>query len=317
MMNFSKKGVLDAMLNCGDLLEISNNVEHLQYWLNYYSSKGKDVKTFFARGNHDDGINTFPSPDYKCTYDQLITQLQWFKSTSKNGKQKMSFNSVQHSPDGVYGYYDFEDKKIRIICLDILDYPIEEDGDGYQKWNAQTWWGLSDYQLRWFSNEALNLSAKQNKEEWAVICMCHLAGSSSFPNSSGRNLANAQTILKAFKNGTSVSVTEEISGATLSCDYSLQGSIDVIGWFAGHLHIDGYGVPTGLNYEVLTVTTPCYEKQRYTLSGWGSEITTNIPATRNINTIQETAFDIVVVNKKTKTVKLVRYGAGQDREYNY
>ena len=83
-----------------------------------------------------------------------------------------------------------------------------------------------------------------------------------------------------------------------------ESAADIIAVFTGHMHLDN--VVTGdLPCPVLTVT--CASNTPYD----GTE------ADRVAGTDQETALDVVTINKETRTINCTRVGAGSDREISY
>ena len=112
-------------------------------------------------------------------------------------------------------------------------------------------------------------------------------------------------ILRAYQNktGFSGSVTDTPVGAiTASANFSgYRGSL--IGCFSGHTHTDylvdvGFKAVTTAN-DSITVAESDYAPAKE----------------RGTNT--EQVIDFICVNKRTRTVNLVRLGAGSDRAFNY
>ena len=101
-------------------------------------------------------------------------------------------------------------------------------------------------------------------------------------------------IINAYQNGTSYTASSNSGDFpyNINVDYSGQNGkvIDI----AGHHHTDNTGTYENIPY-ILTTTG------RYT------ERENDLP----------TAFDIITIDTKNRTIKLNRYGYGNNRELNY
>lgn len=133
-----------------------------------------------------------------------------------------------------YGYMDFPNQKVRIICLNTNQGP--ED----------VICGMSNDQLKWFAEVALDMSGKT---DWSVITMGHHPLSYSAVSL----FRYAVETLKAFINGENFSF-ETNDKFTFGLDYS-DKSCQYVGHFHGHAH----------TYTILPI-------QRYVSSGVYEEI---------------------------------------------
>ena len=83
----------------------------------------------------------------------------------------------------------------------------------------------------------------------------------------------------------------------------METALDVIAAFGGHAHIDySFNTPGGIP----VILTTC-----------DSDIQESGGLTRTRGTTTEQAFDVVLINYDTRTIKLVRVGAGSDRTFTY
>lgn len=180
----------------------------------------------------------------------------------------------------IYGYRDFESHKIRVIYLNTAD------GGSCN---------VSTAQLDWLETVALNLP----NDDWLPIVLSH------HPlNWSG--MSGVLNILNAYK-GTGKSIIH----------------------FHGHIHnfrielMGTNGVPSA------TIPNGCFGRNNEygTYSGYSDEIHANFGDTdengnqrqfnKTAGTAEETAFNVVVVDRKNRKVHCFNYGAGIDRVIDY
>ena len=178
-----------------------------------------------------------------------------------------------------YYYRDDVKNKIRYICLDTQDTGNPKDsGDGTILQPRQYTRMVSQNQIDWFSDVALNVD-----NEWSVIVFAHHNLFSDGIVGSESDVVNGSTIwnkLVQFKN----------NGGTVIC------------WMNGHVHFDNLIKKDGIN--IVTVLNN-------DMSVWSSA------PTKTKGTTSELAFDVAVVDKDSRTVKLHRIGAGVDRHFSY
>jgi hypothetical protein len=178
-----------------------------------------------------------------------------------------------------YGYYDVDALKIRVIILDILD---NDDVSG----RVITDMGYSAEQVAWVRDVALDT-------EYQVIFLSHTSVSSEF------NFNTVQLI-----NGVEL---RNVIEAFIANDGT------VVGMFHGHTHWDYIGKHSNTNgfYEVSTGTASCYTSGATTFPSGAS-----VPS-RAANTVTQELWDLVIVKPISRTVKMIRFGAGEDREFSY
>ena len=165
----------------------------------------------------------------------------------------------------------------------------------------------------------INSALKSTPIGYHVAVFVHNAG--IFSDVYGTTVDNFQMegrdcfykMLYAFSTGGSVNETYSYTyngqtyTVTLSEDYS---SIHrpVVGVFAGHLHCDELFTFEGIN---ICITTSGM------LNGYidtGSSLTSD---GRQAETDEETAIDVIAINKNKKEVRLFRCGYGNDRSFSY
>ncbi len=90
---------------------------------------------------------------------------------------------------------------------------------------------------------------------------------------------------------------------------------ELVGLFAGHMHNDyRYLKADGFGCDITAI---CADGRGLDNRSYNNAQTYPEFGGRAIGTVYEQSFDVVIVNKATKTVKCVRVGAGYDREFKY
>lgn len=245
----------------------------------------------YTMANHDENSIHYTMAD-------LIHPSEMYSSAFKYLEEKVIFNS--NDEDKRYYYKDNKAQKIRYISLNCIDVPYIEQG-GRLKYAGQHTYAFRQKQLSWLANEALNF----NEEGWSVVVFTHVPPSPV--NGSDNEIKNkevALNILKAFKNGTSYSSTQTTGdfAQNISVDFSTRQTGDVLMWLAGHVHMDNIKVDT----EIPIVTTVCNHPSKW-----------DTAPDRNIGTVTEECLDVICVDKNTRTIDLIRIGAGEDRQFTY
>lgn len=152
-------------------------------------------------------------------------------------------------------------------------------------------------QIAWIKNTALALP----DTSWAVVFFSHHPISNIYT----AGLSNASEVIAAVKSK----------------------SVEVIGWYSGHVHRDrmnaylmtggndtteGTATSTALGFTQVTITSDntsiAYKNDD------GTDSSTKHPTG---NDDQSHAIDFVTINKTTRTVNLTRLGIGSDRSYTY
>lgn len=264
-------------------------------------------------GNHD---GTFGEADESGLYyqRQLPPEEMFYEYFSE---QALDFRRV-FSQDGTYFYIDTP-QKVRFICLNThyVGDAYEIDDNGFAVFDRFNTACMGQKQYDWLINEALKLPS----DEWQCIISSHVApvvgqnltipsGSNPAYNYSSlfKDKDILANVLKAYVSKTTY--TGSFTGGTngwnnvnVSCDFTnYKGSI--ICYLAGHWHRD-LTENKSLNGVPIILITSAKDDRDTSLSP------------RTDGTDQETAFDVVVVNRQTRKIHCIRCGAGEDRTITY
>lgn len=297
----------DALIALGDNINGDEPTGRLNMTLTHVRAmlQTKYIRTamFMIRGNHDNGAghqNTEGKSADEVLDDNAI----------KNGfGTKLNYYDEVRDGDSLYFFKDFPDKKVRIIGLDSNDIPLEKkDSNGNYAYATNTA-GFRAQQLNWFANKALMLP----DNTWQVVVFFHIP----FPNAFGqwaedntfKNYHHAIAILNAFKNGTSVNINDtsnpDFTITGLQADYSKQGQGTLIAVVNGHLHRDDQDTSILNGTPIIEVTTSA------------SFVSSVVNDSKQRNTNDEDAWDIISINTKERKIHCYRFGRGSDRDFTY
>lgn len=254
-------------------------------------------------GNHDG----YWSPSSGVKYHQSWEQIYNLFFRSQSLAQNRDFGG-----DGSYFYVEDSASRVRFIVLNSMwsAFSIGTDGtmtnaDGY---------GFGQEQADWLMNTALHF----DEPGWAVALFSH-APITNDGHSALRDARIIQGILTAFAGGTTyegayLSTTNAGHSVSVSADFSESIPADLIGWFAGHVHVDTIGCVDSTTSSATPVTLPFYT---VTITSDADLDYGESPAVRDPEGDTSHAIDFVTVNRRTHTVYLTRLGVGSDRSFVY
>lgn len=252
-----------------------------------------------ALGNHD-GCYGDSSGYYKKQYTPERLWQMYFRGQALDSRRVFS-------EDGTYFYVDNKAQKTRFIILNSQfggEYSADENG-----WAVNNRFAVSCYgqeQLDWLANVALNMPKgygavivshvppkmlySTNSEPYTVDC-AQLCG-----------IINAYNKKSSFK-GSYTAGVNGWSNSTVNVDFS-NAKGEIIAMFTGHIHQD-------------SIDTTTLECPLITIISAGASVNYGEAPERKFGTDTETSFDVVTINRKSRTIYLTRVGAGEDRIVKY
>lgn len=302
---------LDFCANLGDISWGASNVSTIDDSLNetlqanqWLAEAFKGVQHFRVSGNHDPLTYNYELNNGYLTPAMLHGLIS-------------NYNEGAVIPNGYGGwcYKDFEEKKLRVICLNTADMSgldITENTEPLR---------ISGEQLKWFA-ETLDLSAKEDASEWGIIFLSH------HPMDWGSDAFAVANCMQAYLEGKKYEVTRH--GVKVSYDYAGKNQAKIIAQFHGHVHnfkVDNIrylkdGVVTPTNIKRIAIPNACFSRSNecgrngITEVGdveYGESETYN----KTAGTANDTAFCVVSIDLDEEVVHAFCYGAGYDREIYY
>ena len=203
-----------------------------------------------------------------------------------------------------YCYMDLEFEKLRVICLNT------SDTYGTELSPAAETAVIGSEQLAWFCR-ALDLSAKSDCTDWGIVIIGH------HPINMVNKFPLTEYVIDRFLKGKDINVVMSDS-AQIIYTFSGKKTAKLLGQFHGHLH--NYRVNFITDKKIPIVAIPnaslddnnFYADPSYTNdenADYAEEKTFN----KKPNSATDTAFCVIVLNKKTGLINALHYGAGKDR----
>ena len=262
---------------------LQSQIEEISKWLD---TNFRGLPQFRTVGNHDTGeYSTLLGHEY--LYNAIM---------SKN--EGATYGSSTYG----YCYRDFNDKKVRVICLNTSEGETEN--------GSSSSYVVSDAQRLWFAQTLYEVGSKSDASEWSIIVLGHysLDFGGAYP------LSN---IVYAYVTGGNT--TE--NGTTIN--FNGHNAASFIADFHGHTHcfkVDNLyrvvsNVGTAFDAKKICIPNVSYYRNNYygDTSFYGFTYSDSITYDKTINTGKDTAFTVNVVDLDEKIVYSYCYGAGIDR----
>ncbi len=285
----TKRVPCEFVAHTGDIVDGLTTVEDGLKVLSKFNDRlqESDCPVFYVKGNHDDN----------CLYarKQMTSGLgkgEDYILTSQLYARTNAFHQYARHNDDMYFYYDDEESNVRSIFLNSYDYTEECDENGIRMEDAHTEKVFRQEQLDWLEQDALNFTNKEAPEEWGVILFSH-----EYLH------ANVYRILGDFQKGLH--------------RFADQGKGEVIAWFVGDDHLDmlsrfNWVYDAGFSTTRLTALNASTGYDNYDKATTDNKML--CPPRKVVDTENETAFDLVSIDRENHLIYLTRYGA---RSYAY
>lgn len=302
MKEVAKKIHFDANISLGDLTDqkvgdisrfeaygIIDNTDPSKLntifykWLDSAMDKLASVHPNFIYipGNHDDNryINKDVVNAETSAYDYSPGEMYSYYTQRSQLRRVPNMNN-----NGLDYYIDFPDFKIRMFCLDANYYydSTHTSPHGYKNcW----WYGFQDETASWMDTQ---LSLVPN--DWSVLVCSHLSPvkENNADNTTYVNMSSIRNSIQSF----------------------IDNGGNYIATFYGHSHVDWATTSPWL--EISFDCQKCINN------------TPNLPnmsgathATRTSGTATEDCWNVVIVQPNSRKIKVIRFGAGNDREFSY
>lgn len=245
-----------------------------------------------ALGNHDGCYG-----DSSCSYEKQFSPERIWQEYFR--KQALDSRRV-FSEDGTYFYVDNAAQKVRFIVLNSQfagEYLVDENGVAVNNRFDTSCYGQE--QLDWLAYVALDMP-----EGYGAVIMSHVPPNVTYTVDKVQLIG----IINAYcrRSTYSGSYTDGVDGWTnnsVDVDFT-EAKGEIIAMFAGHVHQD-------------TVDTTTLECPLITIISAGASVNFGESPEREFGTDTETSFDVVTINRETRTIYCTRVGVGEDREIKY
>jgi hypothetical protein len=200
--------------------------------------------------------------------------------------------------DKAYNFMDFPEKKIRLITLDTNDFnEVISNGKYVYHTGKGQGFALREAQLK-FLYDAL----KSAPVDYHVVIMAHAPLS---VNGEDKMLNNdlLRRIMNAYKEGTNITIESSEAGhevSTMTVDFSERGPGILVGYFAGHWHVQATYDSNFICKEVLSDT-----------AGVGSD------KPEYVGTETEDSFSVFEIDTEKRTCRTRGIGRTKDDIFSY
>ena len=296
----------DFIANLGDNcwengIDTDNAFIGAQFSINACKPAFERLEHFSLLGNHDRSEST------QKQYDLIGV---W------NNFDAWGFTKIRG-----FGYKDFADKKVRVICLNTTDYLNITGGNALS-------YDQKDFLLR-----ALDLSAKYDAADWQILLLSHIP--LDWNGGDYGYYADLQTILNAYEDGTTANITVNSSYAKnetpsnyatynsgkLTYNYAGKNLAKVIANIHGHVHTNK--VSKVLNTDIARIATantnPNLNKAD-SYAEYGDYSISSTEAAKIVKvagTAKDTSATFYCIDLDEQTIYAYGYGADIDRTIIY
>lgn len=259
------------------------------------------LKYFPANGNHDDNSLWDEYLENEKAVNHCTTQELYNIFYSHLPKLGANIKGE----DTLYYYYDDDAASVRYIFLDTSDIPTVYTETGAIKYTKQHNFGISQAQIDWLINTALN-----TKENTDIVIFAHNAFFPSYYKKTPQEVCEDATyhdtksirvlneIFEAYNQKTSIckEYEEKIFKVCANADFSkCNGNIKCV--MLGHWHKDIIEKSqSGIPY-IYSDCTMMYNYETPRVDG----------------DISELLFNIVTIDRENNKIYITRIGAGEDR----
>lgn len=194
------------------------------------------------------------------------------------------YENVSRVKDKPYYFADIPEKKVRMIFLSSYMTQINEEIGLYEKTCV-----FDVEQIAWLHKTALDL-----EKGWTVLLFSNALPKSRFENGDDPFIYNGYS-------------TEQV---LMIVQMAKKRGINIACWFAGHYNCDAEAVVGGINFAVIASQLPTAKS-----SAKCGDI--RVLENREIGTLNQDAWDAVVLKPEKRQINLYRFGAGEDRTIKY
>ena len=254
------------------------------------SSATNGVTSLWLDGNHDYYECDAENKDYRLTDNEHYALV----GANNTSNAVVDLDNIARN----YGYVDFEKQRIRLIYLNTTDISGGVYSSNY----------ITDIQGKWLINTLLDMNSKDDADKWGVVVCSH------FPIYSAP-FTTLKAVISAFK--------DKSSGTHYGTSYDFKDvTSEFIATFHGHIHnfkVTDVTTTKGNIIKAICIPNACINRENpYT--GDFQEVDSSgaaISYPKTTGTAESTSFNAVVIDRDSKTISAICYGAGYDRTIAY
>jgi len=291
-------------VHMGDIAQGFTNKPDQMSDLNVSAGIFFDTKqpAFMIAGNHDWNIGAFKNG---VTNAQLS---RWdVYSRINKPSEKFGIRQTVNKDHGAYTYTDDGNKLVSFFlnCYDNVD---GQNADGSPIVDSFGKIGFSGEQVQFIADELAKVP-----DDYNVIAYTHASLEGVMEIGSGwtYNGDLVRKLFEAFNDSSTLNGKtenpipaglEDYYDVTVAADFTGKPAKRIITIINGHWHIDNSQVVNGILYVESLCSLEDAESSKFA---------------RPLNKYEEDAFDYLTIDRAAKKLYFTRFGAGQDREFDY
>lgn len=291
----------DAVVNLGDIITPFGKQEKPFAYKKaekvFALAKKSNRPFIFTKGNHD--LN-----DWDNYPERVLTSEDWGNLFYNYAEKEYGIvrQTKQNGEKSTWHYYDIVDKKIRIIAVDMQDSDKNVLNDrGTCRLHGGNSWYVSNEQMNWISDVALNFDDKAEKD-WGVVIVHHQYSNPRFHQSAADVLLDLcvafneqSTYSHSYKNPELSFFDMEVN-ADFTRYANEEQKPHIICWLLGHDHERKNEVKKGINII-------------WMIHGCCTSVSSDPRLARVLGTCTQNAFDVVNIDTRHRKIRIFAYGA--------
>lgn len=299
VVNLTKILECDYVVHGGDIIDGSSITvnEARQSLSEFVNIMNKiDVPVFAMKGNHDDNSlgDTYDKHDLSGVIP--FSELKGYVFDRSLHKGKLNVNN--DDPEGSYGYYDDTKNKVRVFFFDSFNTKQKMSGKEYAFPLVSSKGWFANLQLNWMASAMKSIPNGYKSLIFSHTGIVDYRDTTSKLHPEVVNAEAVQILIKGFENGDKVLYEGKNKDFPININIDFEGvKTQTYAWINGHVHGDYFKkIPQA---QVLSIATLCSKPDL-----------TETYQYRKFGTIYEDSFSVFVLTPSTKTLDIIRFGAG-------
>lgn len=302
MVELTRMTNIDCIILGGDIADGSSAKQLQLQSLNEIveNLEQSECPFIIAKGNHDDNswyAHVHGGPYYN--FDNIIKEDEMYSTIAIPSKR---FDEV----DVQNCYYSIDINDTRHIVLNCIDVPYILNENGNPKYEGQRTVGYREEQIEWFIDK---LETSGNKD---VFLYQHVQFGDTYNEEKEMARYNHDEIMKIIEDFNNKNVHIASNSKNPDFKFDVRGDFTkttgkIVYAMYGHHHNDKINERDGVKYITTGSNAPIERK-------WTGK---GLLHDRELHTMKEDLFDVVLIKRKKRIIKLLRFGAGENREFRY
>ena len=257
---------------------------------------GLGLPQIWLQGNHD--RNPYDTDDGDLSDQELYAYI--FSHTQQT---VVDPENLQRG----YGYIDFPNQKIRVVYLNTSDI------SGADKISDHM---ISAEQLEWIADVAFKFDNKSDPQNWAIVTVSHA------PLNWGGDMSCVSSLIDGFISGSSGTVSTS-RGESVSYDFTNTDQGQFICSINGHTHNFRASRMGENSWWQIAIPQVCVGRYNEYGTSWpdvGGELDSSgnpVYYYKTLNSATSTSFCVTLIDRDSRKIHALHYGAGIDRVLDF